>query len=96
MKTKVFIANENGKVEFTEKELRTLLDEIYDEGYFDGKKSREWWYTTPFKWNTPTTTATEKPYTITYTTSTSCDTNIKKGPTHKKIKWSRSSSDGKY
>ena len=47
MKTKIFTKNENGKVEFTEKELKTLLDEIYNEGYNDGK-SRSYIYTTPY------------------------------------------------
>ena len=46
MKTKIFTKNEKGKVEFTEKELKTLLDEIYNEGYNEGK-SRSYIYTTP-------------------------------------------------
>ena len=46
MKTKIFTKNEKGKIEFTEKELKTLLDEIYNEGYNDGK-SRSYIYTTP-------------------------------------------------
>ena len=37
MKTKFFTKNNKGKVEFTEKELKKLLDEIYNEGYFDGR-----------------------------------------------------------
>ena len=48
MKTKFFTKNENGKIEFTEKELKTLLDEIYNEGYNDGK-SRNYTYTTPIR-----------------------------------------------
>lgn len=46
MKTKIFTKNENGKIEFTENELKKLLDEIYNEGYNDGK-SRSYIYTTP-------------------------------------------------
>ena len=46
MKTKIFTKNEKGKIEFTEKELKALLDEIYNEGYNDGK-SRSYIYTTP-------------------------------------------------
>ena len=47
MKTKIFTKNEKGKIEFTEKELEALLDEIYNEGYNDGK-SRSYIYTTPY------------------------------------------------
>lgn len=47
MKTKVFTKNEKGKIEFTEKELKALLDEIYNEGYHDGK-DRSYIYTTPY------------------------------------------------
>lgn len=47
MKTKIFTKNEKGKIEFTENELKTLLDEIYNEGYNDGK-SRSYIYTTPY------------------------------------------------
>ena len=48
MKTKIFTKNEKGKIEFTEKELEALLDEIYNEGYNDGK-SRSYIYTTPVR-----------------------------------------------
>ena len=47
MKTKIFTKNEKGKIEFTENELKILLDEIYNEGYNDGK-SRSYIYTTPY------------------------------------------------
>ena len=61
MKTKFFTKNNKGKVEFTEKELKKLLDEIYNEGYFDGRASKTYTYTTPWYPNTPyytwTTTA---------------------------------------
>jgi len=49
MKTKIFTKNENGKIEFTEKELKKLLDEIYDEGYNDCR-NKNYIYTTPYKW----------------------------------------------
>ena len=65
MKTKFFTKNSKGKVEFTEKELKKLLDEIYNEGYRDGRASKTYTYTTPwypYYTNTPyytwTTTAT--------------------------------------
>ena len=47
MKVKVFTKNQNGKIEFTEDELRKLLDEIYNEGYWDGK-GNNYIYTTPY------------------------------------------------
>ena len=50
MKTKIFTKNEKGKIEFTEKELKNLLDEIYNEGYNDGK-SKSYTYTTPIYTN---------------------------------------------
>lgn len=46
MRTKFFIKNNKDKIEFTEKELKELLDEIYNEGYQDGK-IRNYFYTTP-------------------------------------------------
>ena len=82
MKTKIFTKNENGKVEFTEKELKTLLDEIYNEGYNDGK-SRSYIYTTPYYVNpwyktycTTNSTATDSK---TLTTATTSDSIIIKG-----------------
>lgn len=47
MKTKFFTKNEKGKIEFTENELKALLDEIYNEGYHDGKGT-SYTYTTPY------------------------------------------------
>lgn len=35
MKVKVFTLNNKGKIEFTEEELKELLDEIYNAGYYD-------------------------------------------------------------
>ena len=48
MRAKVFTKNYNDKIEFTEKELQTLLDEVYDEGYKDGVRRKCYFtYTTP-------------------------------------------------
>ena len=69
MKTKFFILNKDNKIEFTEKELKDLLDEIYNDGYWDGKKQYTYVYNTPYKgwsdWN--------KVY---YTTTTATNANI--------------------
>lgn len=45
MKIRVFTFNSNGKIEFTEEELRKLLDDSYWEGYYASKES--WIYTSP-------------------------------------------------
>lgn len=57
MKSKVFKKNKYGKIEFTESELKKVLDEIYDEGYMDGSSSN-YYYTTPYRY---------KPYPYYYT-----------------------------
>lgn len=70
MKPYVFIKDKEGKIVFTEKELRKLLDEVYNEG----KKDGTW---KPYVWN-PSWTTTDKWTTTTgdpisnygYTTST--------------------------
>ncbi len=49
MHVKIFNTNENGKIEFTKKELEYLLNEIYDSAYANAKKEY------PF-WNTPINT----------------------------------------
>lgn len=33
---KIFVANEKGKIELTEKELQKLLEEAHNEGYMEG------------------------------------------------------------
>lgn len=38
MRIKIFIPNNNGKLEFTKEELEKLLEEAYQEGYDDGSK----------------------------------------------------------
>ena len=77
MKTKIFTKNEKGKIEFTENELKVLLDEIYNEGYNDGK-SRSYVYTTPYTskpwwqygtWCTADSTTTAKSVTTNATTA---------------------------
>lgn len=67
---KVFTTNKNGKIELTEKELKTLLDEVYWEGYRDNCHS--WTYSTPtaktypywYGTSTPVTNITSKDITI--------------------------------
>ena len=39
-RVKVFSPNENGKIEFTKREIEKLLQEIYNEGYRDGSQSK--------------------------------------------------------
>lgn len=36
---RIFANNSNGKIEFTKEELEKLLQEIYDEGYNEGRKN---------------------------------------------------------
>ena len=52
---KCFTKNRNNKIEFTEKELKDLLDEVYRHGYSEGK-GKNYWYTSPTfnKWSWPT------------------------------------------
>ena len=84
MKTKIFTKNENGKIEFTENELKKLLDEIYNEGYNDGK-SRSYIYTTPYiskpwwqygTWCTADSTTNIKTGTTTTATTGSTDSTL--------------------
>lgn len=42
MKIKVFTKNKDGKIEFTEDELKKLLDEVYWEGYNDHPFTWTW------------------------------------------------------
>lgn len=66
MKVKVFYPNSKGEITFTKDELEKLLDEVYDAGYQDGKKS-SWTWTSPYTW----TTTTGTPYNGSITTATS-------------------------
>ena len=75
--TRRFEKNKNGKVEFTEIELKKLLDEVYNEGYNNGKycskviwdppyRYEDWWSTTPhITWNTTDLNGTSSTGTIT-------------------------------
>lgn len=72
MKVKVFTLNDKGKVEFTEKELKELLDEIYNAGYYDATHVGYIYYT-PWKYpQSPyyTTTASSSGINITGGAST--------------------------
>lgn len=84
MKTKIFTKNGNGKIEFTEAELKILLDEIYNEGYNDGK-SISYIYTTPNRrtpwwqygtWCTADSTTDVKTATTTTATTGSTDSTL--------------------
>lgn len=44
---KTFTKNEKGKIEFTERELNELLDEMYQYGYNEGKGHKTFVYTSP-------------------------------------------------
>ena len=52
MKVKVFQSNHDGKIEFTRAELEKLLNEVYTDGYNEGKSSH-WTWTSPYLNNTP-------------------------------------------
>lgn len=81
MITKTFAKNEKGKIEFTEKELKELLDEMYQYGYNEGKGHKTFVYTSPSWWNlnkpfwTYSTTPTHI-YDGEYTTTTTADQTI--------------------
>lgn len=108
MKTKFFILNQQNQIEFTEKELKDLLDEIYNEGYRDGKKSQTYVYKTPWYYSPfPVYTTTTDSSTITINkgecpSSTACDTgnttttitsSISDALKKNKIKWTKSVSN---
>ena len=44
MKIKVFYPEQDGSIHLTKQELQILLDEVYHEGYYEGKKTN-WWGT---------------------------------------------------
>ena len=50
MKVKVFQANSHGKIEFTRAELEKLLNEVYSDGYKEGKydSQQSWTWTSPY------------------------------------------------
>ena len=56
MQVKVFQFDKNGKVSFTQAELEKLLNEVYNGGYWDGKRSNNYWtWTSPYYTYTTTT-----------------------------------------
>lgn len=76
MKVKIFIPNKDGKIEFDQKDLESLLNEVYEEGYIDGKKNsfvplnypidtKEIDKNNPFRWVSDSTSTTSFPTTIT-------------------------------
>ena len=46
---RIFIANKDGKIEFTKQELETLLNEVWNDGY--NRNYSHWW-----AWASPTIT----------------------------------------
>lgn len=56
MKIKVFYPDRDGRISFTKEELENLLDEVYDEGYDDGKK------VTSYYWGNGGSITTTTPY----------------------------------
>lgn len=77
MKVKVFTLNDNGKIEFTENELKELLDEIYNTGYYEATHKGYIYYT---PWKYP-----QYPYYT--TTATSSGINISSSSTAGTIKY---------
>lgn len=66
---KIFTTNKNGKIEFTEKELENLLNEVWKDGYNSNKNS--YWWCSP----TNATGTITTPYTI---SCVSTSTNTKR------------------
>ena len=65
MQVKVFKFDKTGKVSFTQEELEKLLNEVYNGGYWDGKRSNNYWtWTSPWYSNS------------TYYTTTNTDLNV--------------------
>ncbi len=55
MKYKILQLDANGRISFTKKELEELLDEVYNSGYEDGRKTcyyPYWAYSTKPTWET--------------------------------------------
>lgn len=82
MKIKIFYPNRDGMICLTKQELEKLLDEVYNEGYHDGRQTPSITWTTPYYNNITTTpylttsgTTTGNQYTITATNvNDSCTT----------------------
>ena len=91
MITKTFIKNENGKIEFTERELKNLLDEVFTNGFNEGKGKSTYTYTSPFwmDWNKPIytyTTPATSPFSVSYTTTAASTTTASSTTDSKKSK----------
>ena len=70
MKIKVFYPDRDGRISFTKKELEDLLDEVYREGYNDGRPYA--WTNTYYPSNVGTITTTPlRGDQFTYTTTSS-------------------------
>ena len=50
MKYKILQLDANGRISFSKEELEKLLDEVYDEGYQDGRKTCQYPYWTYPSW----------------------------------------------
>ena len=76
---KVFTLNKNNKIEFTERQLRDLIKEAYDEGYAAGNgRTVTINYpstTTPYWWYSTTSTTGNSNATITCDTSKLVDSS---------------------
>ena len=56
MKYKIFNLDENGRIYFTKENLENLMDEVYNEGYEEGKKAGKIQYVPYPQLNNPNTT----------------------------------------
>lgn len=62
MKYKILQLDANGRISFTKEELEKLLDEVYDNGYEDGRKTCQYpyWYWKSYPSTTPNIVYTDK------------------------------------
>ena len=61
MKYKILQLDANGRISFTKEELEELLDEVYNSGYEDGRKTCQWpYYWSPTWTNKPNIVQTDK------------------------------------
>lgn len=78
MKVKVFDKNSNGKIEFTRKELEALLNEVYNDGYKEGRDSKYYTWTSPtitYSGNQRDINSSGWNDSITYSPKITCDTS---------------------
>ena len=69
---KCFTKNKAGKIEFTEKELEKLLNEIYKSGYDEANSKHYWWYS-PYTYTTTTASCSNSTPTISGVTTRNFD-----------------------